>query len=369
MSTQHPAREFAFDIGPVRVAPATALAPMEGITDKGFRALIRGMGGCGLTVTEFVSSDLMSRNVASAWRLAELPEDEHPVSIQIYGRDPEKMAQAAEYCEQLGADVVDLNLGCPSKAVTSGCSGSALMKEPELARRMFAAVKAAVSIPMTVKMRLGWDTDRLNAPEIAWMAQEEGADMVVVHGRTRMQMYRGSADWAAVRATKARLRIPVLVNGDILTVDDAVAALAASGADGVMVGRGAMRDPWILRKIADHFAGRVPYEPPLMDRRDTLLKYFGMLEAEAQTDRRAVGRMKKVTGYFTRGLPYGTELRETIYHSFTPEAIRDAVHGYFERLQAEGVADGFTRIHEAEVTDHTSGDSRNLTREAECCVQ
>ncbi len=313
---------------------------MEGITDRPFRRLVRGLGGCGLTVTEFVSSEQLSRNVRQAWEVAEIDPDEHPVAIQIYGRDPERMATAARSCVEVGADVVDLNLGCPSKAVTSGCSGSALMREPDRARRIFAAVRAALGeVPMTVKMRLGWEVR--NAPEVARIAQEEGAALVTVHGRTRAQMYRGSADWAAVGEVKAAVSIPVLVNGDVLTPDDALAALSTSGADGVMVGRGAVRDPWILRRIADALAGRTPYEPSLMDRRDVLLGYFDLLRAEARTPERAMGRLKKATGLFTRGLPYGADLRQQIFHSYEPEPVYEAVSTWFERLECEQIADGF----------------------------
>ena len=349
------------DLGPITIDPATVLAPMEGITDRPFRRLVRGLGGCGLTVTEFVSSEMMSRQLRRAWKAAEIDPDEHPVSIQIYGRSPENMAEAARRCEALGADIVDLNLGCPSKQVTSGCSGSALMKDPPLARAIFAAVRAATSLPMTVKMRLGWDDAARNAPEIARAAQEEGAALVTVHGRTRMQMYSGTADWRGVGEVKGAVDIPLLVNGDVLTAGDAVRALAESGADGVMVGRGAVRDPWVLRRIADVMAGRTPYEPALSERRDVLLQYFDLLQADARTERRAVGRMKKAAGLFTRGLPYGAELRAAIVHSFEPAPVYDAVHAYFERLRSEGVGDAFARVHDDE-SDYAHGDPRAVER-------
>jgi len=350
-------------VGPIEIEPATALAPMEGITDRPFRRLVRGLGGCGLTVTEFVSSDQMSKQVRRAWRAAEIDADEHPVAVQIYGRDPALMAEAARHCEGLGADLVDLNLGCPSKCVTGGRSGSALMKDPPLARAIFTAVHAAVSIPMTVKMRIGWDDATRNAPEIARAAADCGAAMVAVHGRTRMQMYRGRADWGAVGEVKAAVDIPVLVNGDILTPDDALRALEVSGADGVMVGRGAVRDPWILRRVADAIAGRAPFEPSLDERCAVLLRYFDLLAADARTETGAVGRMKKATGLFTRGLPFGAELRDAVFHSFEPEAIHDAVRGWFERLRREGVTDGFTRVHEDD-TSYPPDDPRGLTRRA-----
>ncbi len=350
-------------VGSVSLAHPTALAPMEGITDRPFRRWVRGLGGCGLTVTEFVSSDQLSRQIQRAWQLAEIDPDEHPVAVQIYGREPRKMADAARYCEDLGADLVDLNLGCPSKQVTSGCSGSALMKDPVLAAAIFGAVRAAVSLPMTVKMRLGWCDDTRNAAQIAQIAEAEGASLVSVHGRTRMQMYRGCADWRAVGEVTQAVGIPVLVNGDILTVDDALRAMAESGAAGVMIGRGAVRDPWIFRRVSDAVAGRAPYEPSLDDRRDVLLEYFDLLEADTKTLKRAVGRMKKATGLFTRGLPYGAELRQQIFHSFDPDPMRDAVRAWFERLAREGITDGFSRIHDDEVS-FAAGDDRNLERRA-----
>ncbi len=371
---QTPPTTAGFDVGPLRIDPPTALAPMEGITDRPFRTMIRSLGGCGLTVTEFIRSDHLAKHDKRAWATAELDPTEHPVSIQIYGRSPELMARAAVQCQEIGADIVDLNLGCPSKRVTGGCSGSALMREPELARQMFEAVAAVVDIPMTVKMRLGWDADSLNAPLIARMAQDAGARMVAVHGRTRMQMYKGVADWRRVRETVEAVQIPVLVNGDILTVDDGLRALADSGAAGVMVGRGTMRDPWILRRISDRLAGRTPYRPPLTDREAVLLRYFEMIRLDAEQVaatarrkrvdpvRRAVGRMKKVTGYFTRGLPYGAELRDTIFHSFEIAPIYDAVRAWFARVAAEGIDDGFARVHDDGEQRYAKGDDRTLQR-------
>ena len=352
----------AFKIGDVTIDPATVLAPMEGITDRPFRRLIRRLGGCGLTVTEFISSDQISKRTRRAWKMAEFDPDEHPVSIQIYGRDPSKMADAARICEDLGADVVDLNLGCPSKAVTGGLSGSALMREPKLAEQIFKSVYNAVSIPMTVKMRLGWDDEIRSAPQIAQLAEGAGAQLVTVHGRTRMQMYRGQADWDAIREVKTSVSIPVLVNGDILTIEDATEALQRSGADGVMVGRGALRDPWILRRIGDHFRGFSPYDPTLDEREAHLLEYFELIASDCKTSKGAIGRMKKVTGYFTRGLPYGGELRQEIYHSHAIEPIYAAVHGYFDRLKQESIKDGFIRVHPEAAQPNTDGDSRTFVR-------
>ena len=334
-------------IGELTLAHPTILAPMEGVTDRPFRGLIRGFGGCGLTVTEFVSSEGMKRHDPKAWRQAELGEGERPVSIQIYGREPVAMAEAARACEGLGADIIDINLGCPSKSVTSGSSGSALMREPERAYAIFKAVRAAIKVPMTVKMRLGWDEQRLNAPEVAYQAQEEGASLVTVHGRTREQMYRGVADWAAIRLVKERLSVPLVVNGDILTDHDALRALELSGADGVMIGRGALRDPWVFQRVAHALRGEPFEEPSLRARRDALLHYFDLLSLGVRSEQHAVGRLKKVLGFFTRGLPYGEALREEAFHLHELEAIYACARAYFERLEREGLTESFSSLHGA----------------------
>ena len=347
---------MAFRVGPHPIDPPTVLAPMEGITDRSFRGLIRGLGGCGLAVTEFVSSEALTRSVARAWRMAELDPDEHPVSIQIYGRDPERMAESARHCIDLGADIVDINLGCPSKAVTSGCAGSALMKEPDRAADIFRAVGEAVApsgVPFSVKMRTGWDDDSRNAPELAALATAAGAALLAVHGRTRRDMYKNRADWSFVGRVKEAVDVPVLVNGDILTVDDARHALEASGADGVMVGRGVLRNPWLLRQISQALAGEPIGEPTLDDRRAVLLQYFrqlreGLTGHEEKQEKIALGRIKKVTGYFTRGLPYGARLRARIWHSHGIAEAEAFLEEYFALLEEHRVRNAFLEVHDEE---------------------
>lgn len=318
-----------FYIADIPIDPPIALAPMEGVTDRPFRALVRSLGGCGLTVTEFISSEAMTRDVHSAWRMAEIDPSEHPVSIQIYGRDPERMAQAAKHCVDAGADIVDINLGCPSKRVTSGCAGSALMREPERAREIFRAVRAAIDIPMTVKMRLGWDEQLLNAPDIARAAVEEGAQMIAVHGRTKKQGYKGHARWDEVRRVRDVIDVPLMINGDILDIESAEQALAQSGADGIMMGRAVMHDPWALARIAAHWRGEQIDEPSYELRRDLLLAFLDDLQ---HFDRRALVRLKKVIGYFSKGLPHARVLRSTIHHAENADHARAMVIEFFEEI-------------------------------------
>lgn len=332
---------------------------MESITDRDFRGLIRSLGGCGLAVTEFVSSEAMTRSVAKAWRMAEIDPNEHPVSIQIYGRDPVRMADAARFCVDLGADIVDINCGCPSKSVTSGCAGSALMREPARADEIYRAVGKAVephSVPFSVKMRTGWDAESRNAPELARRAVDAGAKMIAVHGRTRCDMYKNKSDWRFIASVKAAVDVPVLVNGDILTIAAARDALATSGADGVMVGRGILRNPWLLRQISESLAGEPVMEPTLEDRRNVLLRHFAVLTElgadfvgdEDRRDQVALGRIKKICGYFTHGLPWGGKLRSRLFHSTNVAEARATIEEYFALLAEHRVRDAFVRVHDEE---------------------
>ena len=346
----------------ITIHPATALAPMEGITDALFRRKIRECGGCGLTVTEFVNCEGLARDIDKVWLKALPGQEERPASIQIYGRQPDRIALAAQMCQEHGAQIIDLNLGCPAKKVVSGNAGSALMKEPELCREIFSKVRKSITIPMTVKMRLGWSMAQLNAAEIAYMAQEEGASMITVHGRTREEAYRGKSHWEMVRPIKEKLSIPVLVNGDILTRQDAQRALELSGADGIMVGRGLLRNPWLLRQISEEWEGREIFEPTLRQRCDFVCSYIDDIQSMPFSAKGAMGKIKCFLGYFTRGLAYSSQMRERAYKLTDINQIKDAIREYFEAVEKENLDNIFDSVvhEEAPNMRFKEGDPRRI---------
>jgi len=265
------------------LSPAVFLAPLAGITDLPFRNLVSSFGA-GLVVSEMVASQEMVQARPSTRARAELGFGTQNTAVQIAGRDAYWMAECAKMCADNGAKIIDINMGCPSKTVTHGQSGSALMKTPDFALSLIEAVVKAVDVPVTLKTRLGWDDDLLNAPDIARRAQGAGVQMVTIHGRTRCQFYKGQADWAAIAAVKDTVDIPVIANGDIVDTDSARLALAQSGADGVMVGRGAQGRPWVLAQIAHDILGgdapNIPKGKELIDLISThyeaMLSFYGV---------------------------------------------------------------------------------------------
>jgi nifR3 family TIM-barrel protein len=326
----------------VRISPNLVLAPMEGVTDVTFRRLIRQIGGTGLTVTEFIPAEGLRRDIPKVLEMVRFDPDERPISIQIYGRVPEALAEGARIAEELGATIVDFNMGCPSKKVCAHSGGSALMKEPDLARTLVRAVRAAVKIPFTVKMRSGWDLEHKNAPEIAYMCQEEGAEMVTVHWRTRTDGYGGIRELATIAEVKRRLRIPVLANGDIVDYASAVSTLRETGADGVMIGRGAIKNPWVFQQIGAQMRGEAPRVVDADERERVMLGYFEQIRAKyslsrelprATDDRGALGKFKQLTKYFTHGIPYGSELRVAVLHSDSVDEATDHVRSFFDKLR------------------------------------
>ncbi|MGH9443349.1 MAG: tRNA dihydrouridine synthase DusB [Thermoanaerobaculia bacterium] len=315
--------------GPVPIDPPLVLAPMAGITDRLYRRMLRRIGGVGLVTMEFISSEAITRGNARQLRKLVFDEEERPLSIQIYGSSVERMAAAADIVEQLHPDVCDINMGCPANKVLKGCAGAALMGDPALAQAMVREVRKRLSIPLTVKFRLGLDDNRRNFLEIGRVCEGEGVSAVAMHGRTARQMYTGNADWSAIAELKSAISIPVVGNGDVETPEDAVRMFRETGCDAVMAGRATMKNPWIFRQTADLLAGRQPVPATLPERRDLMLWHFSEIEADSENATHALHRLRTMTGWYTHGLPNGRALRVRISQLQTPDDFRRAVEDFF----------------------------------------
>jgi tRNA-dihydrouridine synthase B len=341
-------------IGNVTLSSPFVVAPMAGMTDTAFRRLVKRQGGCGLVVTEMVSSEGLVRGIDRTLEYAEYTEEERPVSIQIFGGDPDKMAAAAQIVEGLGADIVDVNMGCPVAKIAKHDAGCSLMRQPEHAASVISAMAKAVKIPVTVKMRAGWNDRTRNAPELARMVQDAGAAAVTIHGRTAEQSYTGFADWDLVSRVANNLSIPVLGSGDCIEPRQVIDRLQ-SGVSGVLVGRGVLRNPWILAQAADIAAGRAPREVTSNDRGRFLLEYIDMLldecadEAEGfrhvaasaaaparGRERWVINKLRALCSWYTKGLDSGSHLRVRVNAASTITELRDIVHETF--LDARALA-------------------------------
>ncbi len=380
---EHTRVPASLTIGNVHIAPATVLAPMAGVTDTVFRRFIKNaskftpetseadqdvdattsnaQSGCGLIMTEFTSADGLSRmRESKRKRYLTYYDDEHPISAQLFGSNPETLAESAQICQDAGFDIVDLNLGCPAKRVVACNGGSGLLRDLPRIEQIFHAVRAAIQIPFTVKFRMGWNDKNIVCVELAKLAEDCGLNAVALHARTREDGYSGQARWQYIAAVKDAVSIPVIGNGDILTPEDAVAMTHATGCDAVMIGRAAPANPWIFRQIAQYTATGAYDRPSDQDRYHMIRAYFEMLLHELEehpivigipgvelTDeqtrlrrnresalRETIGKMKQFASWFTHGIPGGATLRKQIFESKNGDAVLDAIERFFAARQS-----------------------------------
>jgi tRNA-dihydrouridine synthase B len=313
------------------IRPAAILAPMAGVTDTLFRRVIRGLGGCGLLMTEFTSSEGITRSAKKAARYLYFQDDEHPIAAQLFGANAQVMADAARMVEDLGYDAVDVNLGCPAKKVVK-CGGSGLLRDLPLLEQIFRSVRAAVKIPLTIKLRAGWDENSIVAKEVVKMAEHMGVEAAAIHPRTRLQGYSGKADWNIIAEVKQAARIPIIGNGDIQCPEDAARMVQETGCDAVMIGRAAATNPWIFAQMKEYQETGQYAVPTELDRHRLLSGYYGQILNSNLPD--AMGKMKQFACWFTHGVGNGSELRKIVHMARTPGEVVENVERFFERKAA-----------------------------------
>jgi nifR3 family TIM-barrel protein len=319
-----------FKIRDVTIDPPLILAPVAGHTDSLFRQAIKGLGGCGLVVSELVSTEALTRHQAQTARLTCFEEAERPISIQIFGSDSARMAECAAIVQETGADVVDINLGCPVKKIVRQGGGSSLLRDLPLMEKIFRAVRKAIKIPLTAKIRSGWDRNSVNAVEVLKLAEDCGIDALAVHGRTRCDLFSGQSDWKVIARVKEQARIPIIGNGDVFAPQDAERMFRETGVDGVMIGRGVLSNPWLIRQCWDHLSGKAVKQVSLVERAEFMMEFLRRVSSQAPPPA-ALGRIKRIGGYLSKGFPGGSRLRAHIHGARTTSEFFEVMQNYLVR--------------------------------------
>ncbi|MCI0417932.1 MAG: tRNA dihydrouridine synthase DusB [Acidobacteria bacterium] len=317
------------------VDPPTFLSPMAGLTDSVFRRLIKRLGGCGLVMTEFTSAEGLTRNSLKSKRMLFYHDEERPVTAQLFGADPSRLAEATRMVEDLGFDAIDLNLGCPAKKVVKACGGSALLRETKLLEQILKTIRATTDMPFTIKIRAGWSESEIVSVQVGKMAEDIGINAIAFHPRTRVQGFAGHSDWSLIGELKASLKIPVVGNGDIVTPEDASRMKRETGCDGVMIGRGALSNPWMFRQIHELENGLPLTQPDVTAKYHLIKSYFQLLFEEETPG--AIGKMKQFASWFTHAIPYGAALRKSIYESQSESEVMERIEEFFRTALAAPV--------------------------------